>query len=90
MQHPAVDPQDHTLRHTFPTIRDFYNSRGGLTSVESDYGGYNWDDGHLTDCNYCISRPWACPSHRLRLTYVHDTGDFYAKPPAGPGPILLN
>ena len=52
-------------RLTYKSIGTFYEERGGLTSHESDYGGYNWDDVYLHDCIYCISRPWACPGHRL-------------------------
>ena len=85
-EQPPIPTNDRTV---FQSLRAFYNARGGLSSVESDYGGYNWDDGHLTECHYCITRPWACPFHRLRVTHVHDTGDFYATLPGQPGPIIL-
>ena len=67
----------------FATLDDFYEARGGGYSGESDYGKFNRDDLGVE-----LSRvrevaetgvefvPYGDPNYRV--TYVHDTGDFYA------------
>lgn len=74
---------------TYPSLRDFYSDRGGLSSPESDYGHFNWNDSDLPECRYCLTTPWNCPAHRLTVSHVHDTGDFYATTPAGTGQTIL-
>ena len=66
----------------FTTLADFYEARGGGYSGESDYGNFNVDD-----LGVGLSRarevaetgvefvPYGDPHYRV--TYVHDTGDFY-------------
>ena len=67
----------------FATLDDFYKARGGGYSGESDYGNFNVDDLGVglnrvreaaeTGVEFV---PYGNPNYRV--TYVHDTGDFYA------------
>ncbi len=59
--------------HSYASIDDFYTARGGSRSGESDYGGYNIDD--LRAFN---ERPLRGSYGNIRVSHVHNTGDFYA------------
>ena len=58
----------------FPGMESFYAARGGERSPESDYGGYNTYDLGINPLNPRV-RPLDL---RYRVSYVDDTGDFYA------------
>ena len=67
----------------FLTLDDFYEGRGGGYSGESDYGKFNKNDlgvelsrvRETTETGF-VFVPAGEPDYRV--TYVHDTGDFYA------------
>lgn len=59
--------------HSYSTIDDFYVARGGSISGESDYGVHNIDD-----LNAFNERPLRGNYGNIRVSHVHNTGDFYA------------
>ena len=59
--------------HSYATLDDFYTARSGSRSGESDYGSFNVDD-----LNAFNSKPLRGTYGNIRVTHVHNTGDFYA------------
>lgn len=53
----------------YPNIAIFHRRRGSAGSAESDYGANHYDD---------YSTLGGIAAGAVRVTYVHDTGDFYA------------
>ena len=87
-------------------LREFYDARGGTFSEESEYGMYHWIDricgpphpavvvSGLTVIDeqevVIVRAAW----DRLRVSFVHDTGDIYAVlhgtgPEESGGPVVL-
>ena len=62
-------------QRTWPTLREFHLERGGEESLQSDYGGYSWNN---------LDNPWLTREKlpaghdRYRVSHVEDTGDWYA------------
>ena len=70
----------------FKNIEAFYTARGGRHSLESDYGGFNWDD-HAVDS--WIRPPHISSGHRYMVAHVGETGDWYATRGMADGPVIL-
>lgn len=71
-QAPRTKPRTSRAAGTpevYRSMKAFHRRRGGARSAESDYGSNHYDD-------YSALGGGAPGS--VRVTYVHDTGDFYA------------
>ena len=59
--------------NTYRNLDEFYAERGMKPGVESDYGYYNWDDLDILGLRFHEAE-----RHRIRVSHIHSTGDFYA------------